>query len=454
MRLSNTIYYLLSTLIITTLFTGCSAEGELLAGKEENKQEKVEAAIILSVNAPKANTRAGETTGLAGTSAENKINNLAIFIVGDNKHVDTYQIECSESESGKAASYVLNIETLEGLKKIYVGANMNQAQIDTIKNQSSIEKAQAQLSNIEEVKGSANGYLMTGQATDKQGNSTIQIEANKFTMVTVALHRVVSKVLVTCAEDQNGYVTLTAGCKGYIRRENVKYALETTNRKFYYFAQPDNEDPNYSLKSTDDLVDNFWTYSGEVEKNGETATKMDANRLNSSNENPYYEGLYCLENTFIIDDADADAQKVVTYLKIAAKFTPSSIDGNENLTEEAAAGTLQDDGTFYTYKKAQDAIKHMCYSSIPIAKTYLTSKGYTNIKDTDFNHYKGGWQKYVSYVNSPVFSSGAQLKRNNYYIANIKRFTAPVVDKTIEVNTVITEWKTKGTTTVEIETGK
>lgn len=453
MRLSNTIYYLLSTLIITTLFTGCSAEEELLNGKEENKQEKVEAAIILSVNAPKANTRAGETTGLPGTSAENKINNLAIFIVGDNK-VDTYQIECSESESGETSSYVLNIETLEGSKKIYVGANMSQEQINAIKKQSSIEKAQAQLSKIEEVTGSTNGYLMTGQATDKQGNSTIQIEANKFTMVTVALHRVVSKVLVTCAEYQKGYVTLTAGCKGYIRRENVKYALETTNRKFYYFAQPYNEDPNYSLKS-DDLAGNFWSYKGDVKKDGETAIKMDANRLNSSSENPYYEGLYCLENTFTIDDAKADAQKVVTYLKIAAKFTPSSIDGNENLTETKAINKLsKSGGTFYTYKKAQDALKHMCYSSIAIARTYLNSKGYTNIKDTDFTAYEGGWQEYVSFVNSPVFSNGAQLKRNNYYIANIKGFTAPVVDKTIEVNTVITEWVTKGTTTVEIETGK
>lgn len=453
MRLSNTIYYLLSTLIITTLFAGCSAEEEFLNGKEENKQEKVEAAIILSVNAPKANTRAGETTGLPGTSAENKINNLAIFIVGDNK-VDTYQIECSESESGETSSYVLNIETLEGSKKIYVGANMSQAQIDTIKNQSSIEKAQAQLSSsIEEVTGSTNGYLMTGQATDENGSSTIQIEANKFTMVTVALHRVVSKVLVTCVEDQKGYTKLTDGCKGYIRRENVKYALETTNRKFYYFVQPNNEDPNYSLKDMNDLANNFWSYNGDVKTNGATAIKTDDTRLNSSNKNPYNEGLNCLENTFTIDDSDADAQKVVTYLKIAAKFTPSSIDGNENLTEAAAISKLKG-GTFYTYKKAQDAIKHMCYSSIAIAKTYLISKGYANIKDTDFTTYEGGWQEYVSYVNSPVFSSGAQLKRNNYYIANIKGFTAPVVDKTIEVNTVITEWVTKGTTTVEIETGK
>lgn len=83
---------------------------------------------------------------------------------------------------------------------------------------------------------------------------------------------------------------------------------------------------------------NFFTAATDVTK-GEIAIQHDVQRIEGS-ENPYTEGLYCLENTIDVDgeysNDFSDPQKVATYLKVAAKFTPKNIDGITGLSEQDA----------------------------------------------------------------------------------------------------------------------
>ena len=75
------------------------------------------------------------------------------------------------------------------------------------------------------------------------------------------------------------------------------------------------------------------------------------------------------------------------------------------------------------------------------------------VDNEDFTTHAGGWQYYEAFVNSPVFSDRANIVRNNYYIINITSFTAPLLEKTIEVNTIIRSWTIKGKTTIDVEIG-
>lgn len=443
MRLLKLTYYLLFALVSAVSLSGCSQDEQM--EEQDVKQPQIEAQLILSVSTPQTGTRAEETT-LTGKDVENECRNLTLFIMNaDGSGIQDYSVRGDNLQN---KSLIFNIETSKGQKKIFVAVNMSDAQIAKIKEATDHNPALT-ISNITDITAD-NNFLMTGQAVTEDGNKTINIEAEKTTKVKATLTRVVSKVLLTCSTKENNdkYVKLIQD-NGYIRLDNVHYVLDTTNKKFFPFTKPSNEDPNFNMSKTD--ASDFFSATNKP-KNEETAVKYDTNRVQEG-ANKYTEGLYCLENTFSVNQEDlTHAKEIATYLKIAAKFTPKNIDGSQNLSEANANNKLTD-GTFYTCKKAPDNAKYMCYSSIQNGIDYLKSTYNMIVDNEDFTTHAGGWQYYEAFVNSPVFSDRANIVRNNYYIINITSFTAPLLEKTIEVNTIIRSWTIKGKTTIDVEIG-
>lgn len=454
MRRFKLTYHPLVTLLSIICLAGCSQE-ELIE-KQDMEQSRVNAQLVLSLNMPQSSTRAASSTTLPGTATENQCNRLTLFLIGTTKASDI-QVFTTNGDISLNKTIIFNIDGTKGEKKILVAANISDTQIEQIKNATD----QNPVLTIDDIKDIATegNFIMTGQALDESSNSeTITIRANQVTKIKATLTRVMSKVLLTCkTQNKDGieYATLSQD-NGYIRLKDVRYLLKTTNKKFFPFAKANNEDPNFAMAETlgEGYSFNFFDKATD-EKYGAAAVKFDSNRL-IDGDGRYVEGLYCLENTIsgIKDDYSLDLRdphKVATHLKIAAKFTPKNIDGMRNLSESEAMSKLTE-GTFYTCIKSP--VKAMCYSSPEKGIEYLKSQYNIHTRPEDFVLYEGGWQRYDTFVNSAKeFNTGAGVLRSNYYILNVASFTAPVMDKTIEVNTTIAEWVTKGKTTIDIETG-
>ncbi len=449
MRRFKLTYYLLIALMSVVNLSGCSQDE--FTENQDKEQSQVKAQLILSLSIPVIGTRAEGIT-LSGTAGENKCRKLTLFVMStDGTNIQDYTVTGENLEN---KNLLFNVTNSQGAKKILVAANMSDTQIAAIKNTKNCNPEQI-IQNISDITTEGN-FLMTGQAVDRNNSQIITIEANQTIEIKASLTRVMSKVLLTCStKDDNALYVKLAQDNGYIRLEDIHYILETTNKKFFPFEKNKNEDPNFLMSNTlaDSYGNNFFRATID-ETEGAIAIKYDASRL-TEGDYQYTEGIYCLENTIKIDDVPSDSddpKKVATYFKIAAKFTPKNIDGSENLSEERAKRMLNA-GTFYTCKKAPANVKNMCYSSIAEGIAYLSNKN-TTVTNEDFTIHEGGWQRYETFINSPTnFSEAAGLIRNNYYIINVTSFTAPLVDKTIEVNTIVAPWTTKGKTTIEVETG-
>lgn len=441
-------YRLLAALTLLMNLAACTQDESFLSPDGQGAEEG-QTKLLLSITMPATDTRATAAT-LPGTTAENKLNRVTIFITDSQGNIQEYT---REGENLQTPLVYLLANGGDDMK-IYVAANMTNAQISAIKAAQDKNPALT-IDGIDEITTGTNGFLMTAQATDGNGNQTINITRGEMTNINANLNRVMSKVLLTCTTEREGYVKLASGSKGYIKLTDVHYALETTNKKFFPFAKANNEDPNYTLSASLN-PGNFFTYPGEVSASSNVAIKYEEGRVSSGSTNPYSEGVYCLENTLSAgsDYSNPDITKAATHLKIAAKFTPMCIDGETELSEAAAINKLSaNGGTFYVCKKAPQAYKHICYSSPAEGVNFLTGKGFSNIAATDFIEHAGGWQEYETFVDSPAgFTADSNLKRNNYYIINVTSMNAPIQEKTIEVNTTVAEWTVKGKTTIEIET--
>ena len=452
MRHLKLTYNLLVALIAIAGFSGCSQDEFI---EEKDLQPQIEAQLMLSINLPQIGTRAINEETLSGTAEESKCRKLTLFIMNtDGTNIQDKTVTGEDLEN-EFLYFIVN--TSIGDKKIFVAANMTDEQIKAVKTAADHNPEQV-IKDIKEVTTNYN-FVMTGQAVTEDSNSEIiNIEEHKMTRIKATLTRVTSKILLTCTtKEKTEYVNLTKD-NGYIRLSDVHYMLETTNKKFFPFQKANNEDPNFLMSTTlqANYDANFFAAATKVTE-GEIAIQHDTQRIEGS-ENPYTEGLYCLENTIDIDgeysNDFSDPQKVATYLKVAAKFTPKNINGITGLSEQDAKKKLSGNGTFYTCKKGTALAKEMCYSSIEKGIDYLKSEYNLTVTPNDFTTYEDGWQYYETFVNSPTsFSKEAGIVRNNYYIINVRAFTTLQSDKTIEVNTTMVPWVLKGRTTIDVETG-
>ncbi|MEG0454480.1 MAG: fimbrial protein, partial [Bacteroides sp.] len=154
----------------------------------------IQATLLLSLKDLDIHTRANSYF-LAGTEEESSVKKLTVFIV-DASEVKDYSFIANIPDDKKI---FINVTTSEGIKTIFVGANMTTEQIDAVKNAPDKNPEQS-LNEISKI-ATNNNFLMTGQAVSNDGSKEIQIVADETIPINVSLNRVVSKVLLTCSTD-------------------------------------------------------------------------------------------------------------------------------------------------------------------------------------------------------------------------------------------------------------
>lgn len=464
MKYPNLKYCLLvASLAVTLGLGGCSEEEELYPLPKNEEQTTENTKLILSLNTPAVSRSVA--TEMDGTTAENSYNSLTLYITNTSDVIEK-AITFSDIASQKNIVVVMDDKgvDLDTPKHIYLVANAKGNSLT-----GNIRDAIGTIKDISDV-ATNNNFLMVGQA-EKENNKEITFEKGKYISASVELTRVTSKVLLTTEINGNGFVKNVED--GFIRKENLRYVLQTTNSRFYYLPKANQEDPNYTMSDLIAKTGSSFGYIGGKENeflnrelwntnvsNGEVVTPYDAKRMEEGSSNPYVEGVYCLENTTSgigsLDMNKAEMisapQMVTTYLRIAAKLIPKNIDDHDYYIGRYAENALQrSNGTFYTYRKAKEEDKKKCYSSIEKAKELLKAKGYTDLSDENFKEHTGGWVYFNAYVNGKTFDGNkSSVIRNNYYICKITKIVAPLVEQTIEITTTVKPWENKGTTNVDI----
>ena len=453
-------------------FAACSNEDIVPGGKDNNDVVNLDGDAWVALSVQSTKTRALNTPNQDnGTADESNITAVkAVFFDGHvNTSVVTKIVTFSDEDINNLPNRTSAFKVPSTSKAVLIIANpQNLAR--TIKEGDKYEDVNeiVTLSTEAEVTtgvAKSGGFVMTnakGDLEPSESDGTAKNLALYSTAIaatnsplTIRIDRISAKVRVYVKADSGDDDDLSDNAT--IDKVNTKWYLNVTNKKFFPFKKANNEDPNFPMSTTlaANYNANFFTAVTNVTA-GENAVKYDIQRIEEDDKR-YTEGIYCLENTINIDTESSndfsDAQKVATYLKVAAKFTPKNIDGETNLTEQEAKNRLSGNGTFYTCKKVPTSMKDMCYSNISTGIDYLRESGLT-VTANEFITYEGGWQYYETFVNSPTdFSVASGIIRNNYYIINVTAFNTLQSDKTIEVNTTMIPWVLKGRTTIDVETG-
>lgn len=406
------------------------------------------------------------------------------------QHVTIYG---SQTSNG----YFSRIETLPGKKHVYVGANLSLEQINAI-SQSSDGKGLYNGNGIgyehlisEFV--TDDGIVMTGKRT---GDITIQDKQtttadSPLYIGEVELKRVVSKVLMVCdTYTGSTYVKLTAGQTarptsdpGWIKLEDVRFSLNSTNRQVYLLKPEDAKDPNYEIPPyvTRDAGGNYqYTTAGksafdvctpaEVWSVGMQPLAYDAAKMNVDGTTDYTEGFYCLENTVTTAPLSGGpawntasgnvlARLVTTHILVAAKFTPSTvIDGSgstQSLTSPddaptrlpattAADGEVHIAGTYFT----RDGKK--IYSYDGMIKAIADSNG--KLTRDAFSTFEGGIGYYYTYIGGSAdangtlgFAAASGINRNDYCLVHITNFSVPSaqLSQPMRATMKVVDWEIK-----------
>ena len=307
----------------------------------------------------------GEYT-LGFTEDESAINTLTLImmrVLSDKTEVfeSSQTIVISETDKTDGAYKIdFNLTGYSGIKRFYLGANMEQEHIGAFTTPDRIfdtgtgtdgHNIVEKLMTVSPEDGSGSNIVMTADITQNGGSRDIELTGDNPTVTIdnpVKLTRTVAKVLLTCTPDgsNKNYVNAVDSKDkdqsektetGWIRFDNVRYILNVLNRKTYldYRVKSDGDgewltDPNYNmsdwivyrgdetgrygLKDLDAYRRDFWYYDTQemvdmlTAENGiqpctrRTATVYDENKIGDKNSSTHYtEGLYCTENMIYKD---------------------------------------------------------------------------------------------------------------------------------------------------------
>lgn len=326
----GSIFTLFFRFLLCLLACGCSDDTDMPGTPAGT--DRVTACVRFSVRVAGATTRAAVS---AGEAVEEKISSVAVFLVsvdgsGNEDWNDVQYEVVYGATSGVTDVYQARIPTAPGRKKVYVGANLLPGQVHAICGQAGgLGLYTAAGDGYDEVIGQfarqAEGIAMTGKAADAvtvSAGTDVNID---LTASPVALERLVAKVLLVCdtyTDDGGAYVRMSdnaarpADDPGWIRLSEVRYALNTVNRKVYLNAPSDGRDPNYEVDpyvakdgggnyvSAPDVSEQQFAYRtlGSVRTEGIAPEAYDAARHDATTTVPltsgaYTGGLYCPENT-------------------------------------------------------------------------------------------------------------------------------------------------------------
>lgn len=316
-----------------------------------------------------------------GADSENHISSLHVFFA-DDKGGEWKVLPLNVNLSGDDESEIrIPLEEgplPEGIT-MYLGANLNEEQVKAFMEKNEPYSLKYDDTDyVNDLSPYSIGYdgdesKQTGIAmfcTKPVQPQKVEGKYNVYT-VSFSLKRLVAKVLLTCEASEPGgeYAELVQKdsekdkrFKGWIRLDDIWYIVNARNRSTYIMqelidgaadADANVEDPNMNLVE----------YVNEAFKTGQTeesqySTMVSANfsyisrdqyrkkphfrkalryeeeRMGEKSSNPYTEGVYCPENTFVLADTEltsdledklktfGTAWGMITHVSIMAKFTP------------------------------------------------------------------------------------------------------------------------------------
>lgn len=507
----GSIFILFFRFLLCLLACGCSDDTDMPGTPAGT--DRVTACVRFSVRVAGASTRAAVSVGEA---VEEKISSVAVFLVsvdgsGNEDWNDVQYEVVYGATSGATDVYQARIPTAPGRKKVYVGANLLPGQVHAICGQAGgLGLYTAAGDGYDEVIGQfarqAEGIAMTGKVADAvtvSAGTDVNID---LTASPVALERVVAKVLLVCdtyTDDGGAYVRMSdhaarpADDPGWIRLSEVRYALNTVNRKVYLNAPSDGKDPNYEVDpyvvkdgggnyvSAPDVPEQQFAYRtlGSVWAEGSAPEAYDAPRYNAtvtvpSTSGTYTGGLYCPENTTATSTASLEGgldltgtlsstqaeipRLVATHLLVAAKFVPKQIvtgvGTTQTLTSPADAATYLPATTTPAEAEAHAAGTYFTNGSDYYSYAGMKAAiGAGTLKRTDFTAYEGGIGYYYTYIDGTIatdgtiaFSTDSGILRNRYYLLCITRFSLPsaALPQPMRATMKVTDWVTSSGNTI------
>lgn len=454
------------------------------------------------------------------TEAESAIRNLVFFIfdvdLEGRESIGFDQIFEVSSPVFTTGTYTFEqvVSLKPGRKHIYVAANISPEQReliydscydypdfkvdDIILTGNSHEEALANVIRDDMThSGQGTDILMFAQAfigDPSNPDTEIFVQGNQPSYYLGAqLKRLVTKVLVTCKEDETGYVY--SGGTFIIPTSDIRYCLNTTSKQIFLKERFNssaeiNETPGWLLQDYSDKTgDNTYRQHYAYSSGGDLVSKVqdprfsavpevyDENRL-TVDENHYTAGLYCLENTVHAGDGswtdiDAVAGFATTHIALRIRMIPKTIKHtglsetlltSDNWSSVLAAGkdasnvhypagtywvcTKEGSTTFYSYSGYQEMIAG------------------GSAAETDFVKYEGGYNWFYTFIEGGLQTSDGTIlsyegdsywgiARNEYYIVNISSITRtgePTPDGDyIRINSETIPWIGRGTQEVVIK---
>lgn len=405
--------------------TGCSSASDQVADTENATVENSK--LIMTLSTASSVSRADNGT-IIGTDSENYLTDVSVFFCTTNDKIQ-YVVDYSNINNSTSVIVALNQYNIPtGTYHIYLGANLPSSAKTQLVNGVNILKAIGSITSISELT-SPQKFTMFGQAFNGSDPS-ITFSKGNVSSASVSLSRVMAKVLLTAKEDaaNAGYVECP---DAYIKISDITYSLANTSNDYYF---------NQFVEDTTVKDHYYSTYDAAGflnESTSKTAQTFNDSKLTGNNSDYISNSIYCLENTTGIE---AGATKV----KVNLTATPKLIDG------VASSSVTLTDHTFYTYAKAStDADKLRCFSSVAKLKEAFPSADENYIK----TRHTTDVYTYETFVTGRTFSASASsVLRNHYYILEINKISTPYLDKTMEINTIVTDWSQKGTTNINIDT--
>lgn len=451
--------------------SGCSSitDDDLSDASKADATTTVEGAkLILSLS----NSSSSRATGddLDATDVESGMTSLMIYFT-DNTGKIKYIID--DYYANPSDNIVVDLDKkgiTTGTFNIYICANITAA----LKTQLAVTDANilttiGSISNISEITQN-NQFLMLGQAKKDDSGADFTITKGTTINGSVILNRLMAKILVTGLDDDaNGSID---GTYAFVNLSDIHFTLQTTNKQYYCMPQTNNEDPNYDMNT---LLTTAYAYQSGVSayfgdqtqyEYGSTGSWLVAEKYDAAKTagNGYKNGLYCLENTtsaipttFSLNKAQLQSvpMMVTTYLRTVLKTIPRVIDETSYNTSTEALNALTEtasDGgkAFYTYLGASsEEEQQKAFTTTDALKKHFgtVNDNYISAHSTNNLYY------YNIFINGKTFdATNSSIIRNHYYIVNITKIATPFFNKVMEINTKVTGWTLKGTTTQDVDT--
>lgn len=458
--------YILFLLLLLPLLGACS-DDETTGIPSGGETPRTEARFEMKIK----DTGSLVATSTRSTADESAINTLKLFIVplddngneirnSNDIHVlDPISMSVPAPDGTITAVFASVLPV--GIKHIYIAANLTAAQAVNVRN--NWKYSLNSINNSEVVNPlKTGGIAMWKQVFTAVGNNLttpdIEIVAHVGILADlqpITFERVVAKVMLAVEADAQGYVPISTNRNGWIKRDDVRYALDKTAKAFEWTkpAVPGNIQPE--------------GLTGIVSYQDHNNAEWQSAEAPQQDPADYIRGIYCLENPA----GNTYEQYNATRMVVGARYIPATLwiaNGGNNVKR--------------TYATIDQAIAAINAQKDPTAtdntywcldgEKFYTFQAVENIKlgmdMSRFSTYNGGWGYYLTLVNGITGNNqkGIQwdreksvIHRNSRHILRITRFNPPGIgemneltfDENMYIYATVVDWNDKGGTNSDLE---